>query len=71
MRPDQHEPGRRPVRPGDLVCADADGIAILAAADADEVLAGARAIEEREREIVAALERGGTTVTVFGLKDLA
>ena len=32
------------------------------AADADAVLAAARALEEREREIVAALERGETTV---------
>ena len=30
----------------------------------------ARAIEEREREIVAALERGETTVAIFGLKEL-
>ena len=59
------------VTPGDLVCADADGVAIVAAADANDVLAAARAIEEREREIVAALERGETTVAVFGLKDLA
>jgi len=78
--PGKHGPGelRVPVlldgiaiEPGDLVCADADGIAIVAAADADTVLADARAIEEREREIVAALERGETTVTIFGLKDLA
>ena len=58
------------VQPGDLVCADADGIAIVAPADADDVLAAARAIEEREREIVAALERGETTVSIFGLKEL-
>ena len=44
---------------------------VVAAADADDVLAAARAIEEREREIVAALERGETTVAVFGLKELA
>jgi 4-hydroxy-4-methyl-2-oxoglutarate aldolase len=59
------------VNPGDLVCADADGIAVVPAADADDVLAAARALEQREREVVAALERGETTVTVFGLKELA
>jgi 4-hydroxy-4-methyl-2-oxoglutarate aldolase len=58
------------INPGDVVCADADGIAIVAPADADDVLAAARAIEEREREIVAALERGETTVTIFGLNEL-
>jgi 4-hydroxy-4-methyl-2-oxoglutarate aldolase len=59
------------VRPGDLVCADADGVVVVPAAEADEVIASARAIEEQEREIVAALERGETTVAVFELKELA
>jgi regulator of RNase E activity RraA len=58
------------VDPGDFVCADADGIAVVAAADADDVLAAANALEEREREIVAALERGETTVALYGLKEL-
>jgi 4-hydroxy-4-methyl-2-oxoglutarate aldolase len=58
------------VNPGDLVCADADGIAVVSAADADDVLTAARALDEREQEIVAALERGETTVAVFGLKEL-
>src|SRR3954451_21467805 len=59
------------INPGDLVCADADGIAIVAPGAADDVLAAARAIEEREREIVAALERGETTVAIYGLKELS
>ena len=58
------------VNPGDLVCAGADGVVVVAAADADDVLAAARAIEEREREIVAVLERGETTVAAFGLREL-
>jgi len=58
------------VRPGDVVCADADGVAIVAAADADAVLEAARAIEQRERDIVAALERGESTVSIFGLEEL-
>ncbi len=58
------------VQPGDLVCADADGVAVVAAADADAVLAAARALEEREREVVAALGRGETTVAIFGLEEL-
>ena len=58
------------VQPGDLVCADADGIAVVAAAEADAVLAAAAALEERERGIVAAIERGETTVAIFGLQEL-
>jgi 4-hydroxy-4-methyl-2-oxoglutarate aldolase len=55
------------VHPGDLVCADADGLVVVPAADADAVLAAADALEEREREIVAALSRGKTTVEILGL----
>ncbi len=58
------------IEPGDLVCADADGIAIVRSASADEVLAAARALEVREQEIVAALRRGESTVAIFGLKEL-
>ena len=59
------------VRPGDLVCADADGIAIVRAADAAEVQAAVAALEEREQGIIAAIRRGTTTVDVFGLKELS
>jgi 4-hydroxy-4-methyl-2-oxoglutarate aldolase len=58
------------IEPGDLVCADADGIAVVRAADADEVLAAAEALEAREQEIVARIRRGETTPDIFGLKEL-
>ena len=58
------------VEPGDLVCADADGVAIVAAADAAEVHAAAEALERREQGILAAIERGETTVDIYGLKGL-
>lgn len=58
------------VEPGDLVCADADGVAIVRSASADEVLAAARALEAREQEIVAALRRGESTVAIYGLGEL-
>ncbi len=55
---------------GDLVCADADGIAVVPAAVADEIQAAVGALEQREAEIVAQLRRGRTTVEVFGLEAL-
>jgi 4-hydroxy-4-methyl-2-oxoglutarate aldolase len=59
------------VQPGDLVCADADGIVVVPSAAADAVLGAARELEDRERELVAAIERGETTVDLFGLTELA
>jgi 4-hydroxy-4-methyl-2-oxoglutarate aldolase len=58
------------VRPGDLVCADVDGVAVVAAADAEAVLAAAAALEQREAEIIAAIERGESTVAIYHLKEL-
>jgi 4-hydroxy-4-methyl-2-oxoglutarate aldolase len=55
------------IEPGDLIAADADGVVVVAAADADELLAGAVALEAREAEIVARLGRGETTVSIYGL----
>jgi len=54
----------------DLVCADADGVAVVPAALAAEVQADVAALEEREAAIIAELRRGRTTVDVFGLEAL-
>jgi len=59
------------IEPGDLVCADADGVVVVSAAEAETVLAAARALVERERAIIAAIERGETTVAIYDLKELA
>jgi 4-hydroxy-4-methyl-2-oxoglutarate aldolase len=58
------------VFPGDLVCADADGVAIVSGADAAEVRAAVEALAAREQGIIAELRRGRTTVDVFGLEAL-
>jgi 4-hydroxy-4-methyl-2-oxoglutarate aldolase len=58
------------IAPGDLVCADADGLAVVTAADAAEVQAAAVALEARERAIVTELRGGRSTVDVFELKEL-
>jgi regulator of RNase E activity RraA len=49
-----------PVRPGDLVCGDADGALVVPVERATEVVALAERIEAVEQEIVAAVEQGGT-----------
>jgi 4-hydroxy-4-methyl-2-oxoglutarate aldolase len=58
------------ISPGDLVCADADGIAVVGAGVAAAVVKAAEALEAREREIIAAISRGETTVDIYGLEDL-
>ncbi len=58
------------IRPGDLVCADADGVAIVAAAESTAVQAEVAALETREQAIVAAIRGGTTTVDLYGLKEL-
>ena len=52
------------------MCADADGVAVVAAADAADVQAAVAALEAREQAIVAAIRGGTTTVDIFGLKEL-
>jgi 4-hydroxy-4-methyl-2-oxoglutarate aldolase len=58
------------IRPGDLVCADADGLAVVPAVHVEAVEASVAALEAKEAGIVAELRRGRTTVDVFGLKEL-
>jgi 4-hydroxy-4-methyl-2-oxoglutarate aldolase len=58
------------VEPGDLVAADADGVVVVPRAEADDVLAAAAALEEREREILAQVEEGKTTVEIYGFEAL-
>jgi len=46
------------VRPGDIVCGDADGVVVIPGSRASEVLDVARAIEEAEQAIEAETARG-------------
>lgn len=58
------------VEPGDLICADADGIAVVRKADRDRVLAAAAALEAREQELRAAIADGRSTVELLSLPEL-
>ena len=58
------------VEPGDLVSADADGIAVVRATDVESVTAAAESLVAREGEIVARIRRGESTVDIYGLKGL-
>ena len=78
--PDKNGPGsvERPVTlrgtrvdPGDIVCADADGVAVVPAADWDRVKEAITALEEREAGIMARIAAGEKTVDIYGLKELS
>jgi 4-hydroxy-4-methyl-2-oxoglutarate aldolase len=55
------------VAPGDLIVADADGVACIPQAHVERTLAAARQRTEKEAGIVARLEKGETTVDILGL----
>ncbi|CAB4705827.1 unannotated protein [freshwater metagenome] len=59
------------VEPGDIVCADADGVAVVAAGDWERVRGEIAALEAREAEIMARIAAGETTVDIYGLKELS
>lgn len=58
------------VEAGDLISADADGIAVVRAVDVESVTAAAEALVAREQEIIARIRGGESTVDIFGLKEL-
>jgi 4-hydroxy-4-methyl-2-oxoglutarate aldolase len=63
------ELGGAPVSPGDLVCADDDGLAVVRAADSASVLVEAYALDAREAARRARVEAGESTLSIFGLEN--
>ena len=59
--------GGVPVRPGDIVVGDADGLVIIPQDRAEEVYTAALARRRREQEIMARLRQGETTLEILGL----
>ncbi len=56
------------VAPGDLLVADLDGIVVVAAEDAERVLAEAAALEAREEVLRNRIEEGASTLDLMGLR---
>jgi 4-hydroxy-4-methyl-2-oxoglutarate aldolase len=57
------------VRTGDLVVGDNDGVVVIPATHVERVLADADARVEKEREIIAALHAGATTLGLYGFGE--
>lgn len=55
------------VKTGDLLVADADGVVVIAAADAERVVAEGVVREKDELNIVARLKRGESTLDIYKL----
>ena len=61
------EVGEVPVRTGDWLVGDADGVTVVAATELDDVLAAGTARAQREQAMFASLREGKTTVELLGL----
>jgi 4-hydroxy-4-methyl-2-oxoglutarate aldolase len=58
--------GEVAIEPGDLVVGDGDGVVVVPSAQVDAVLAAGRTREDDEARIMQSLERGQTTLEVYG-----
>jgi 4-hydroxy-4-methyl-2-oxoglutarate aldolase len=54
------------IEPGDLIAGDADGVMVVARADVADILAKAAQREDKEKKISAELEKGQTTLALYG-----
>lgn len=57
------------IEPGDIVCSDADGVVIVPANLAAEVLSDAKQVEAAERAILAAIHKGEDRREAYRLHD--
>ncbi|MFM0228450.1 RraA family protein [Paraburkholderia dipogonis] len=59
------------VTTGDLVVADADGVVVLPAQNAEKIVAAGMEREAKEKDIVARLKRGERSLDIYGLPENA
>jgi len=62
--------GGRIVRPGDVIVGDRDGVVVVAAEKAAEVLERAEAIAAKEVQVKELLKQGKTTVEIYGFTKI-
>lgn len=58
------------VRAGDLIVADADGVAVVPIERLDATAAAYRALKEKEARVRAALDEGGALGEIYGAPDI-
>lgn len=61
--------GGQPVEPGDIVCADDDGVVVVPRADAQDALAASRARLAREESTRERLRSGELGLDIYGLRQ--
>jgi len=57
------------VRPGDLVVGDVDGVVVLPAGDAEDVLRRSAERDRREESVIQRIRAGESTLAIYGLDD--
>ena len=57
------------VKPGDLVVGDADGVVVLPSTEVDEIMKNATNREEMEKDFIASIKNGKTTIELFRMED--
>lgn len=62
--------GGVPVRSGDLVIGDRDGVVVVAKEDIEKVLEKAEAIAEKEVRVLEELKQGRTTAEIYGFTKI-
>jgi 4-hydroxy-4-methyl-2-oxoglutarate aldolase len=55
------------VRPGDLVVGDVDGVVVLPAGDAEDVLRRSVERDRREESVIQRIRAGESTLAIYGL----
>ena len=58
--------GGIPIRPGDMVLGDADGVVVVAAADLTWVLEKCRQRRDKEEKVMEEIKRGKSTLELYG-----